>query len=400
MKTKVLFLLLLTSFFSLSSLAQRGVRIGYIDTEYILQNVPEYQDASAQLDSKVQRWKNEIEKRLGEIDQKKKQLNSESVLLTKELIEERQEEISIEEIEILDYQQKRFGPNGDLMIQKKQLMQPIQDQIFTAVQEIASNKKFDFVFDKSADVVMLYSADRFDISEQVLRSITRTSKRSQAQNRQERKVAEDEELVPEINKTQEARAKVLADKKASREKAIEDKRAKQLSDREAKKKVLEDKKKKILEDRAKAREEILNARNKDSEVIPEVKSEESTEEKTSTKAKENKTKEITNAPAAEVKKEEKTLSPSEAKKKALEDKKKKILADRKVKLEARKKTTSKEGAVKTITDSTKTQTKKLSPKEARKKELEDKKKKILADRKAKIEARQRVKDSIKNKENN
>jgi Skp family chaperone for outer membrane proteins len=400
MKTKVLFLLLLTSFFSLSSLAQRGVRIGYIDTEYILQNVPEYQDASAQLDSKVQRWKNEIEKRLGEIDQKKKQLNSESVLLTKELIEERQEEISIEEIEILDYQQKRFGPNGDLMIQKKQLMQPIQDQIFTAVQEIASNKKFDFVFDKSADVVMLYSADRFDISEQVLRSITRTSKRSQAQNRQERKVAEDEELVPEINKTQEARAKVLADKKASREKAIEDKRAKQLSDREAKKKVLEDKKKKILEDRAKAREEKLNARNKDSEVIPEVKSEESTEEKTSTKAKENKTKEITNAPAAEVKKEEKTLSPSEAKKKALEDKKKKILADRKAKLEARKKTTSKEDAVKTTTDSTKTQTKKLSPKEARKKELEDKKKKILADRKAKIEARQRVKDSIKNKENN
>jgi len=118
MKTKVLYLLILTSFFSLSSLAQRGVRIGYIDTEYILQNVPEYQDASVQLDSKVQKWKNEIEKKLSEIDQMKKQLNSESVLLTKELIEERQEEISIEETEILDYQQKRFGPNGDLMIQK------------------------------------------------------------------------------------------------------------------------------------------------------------------------------------------------------------------------------------------------------------------------------------------
>jgi Skp family chaperone for outer membrane proteins len=404
MKTKVLFLLLLTSFFSLSTLAQRGVRIGYVDTEYILQNVPEYQDASDQLDSKVQKWKNEIEKRLSEIDQMKKQLINESVLLTKELVEERQEEISIEENEILDYQQKRFGPNGDLMIQKKQLIQPIQDQIFTAVQEIASNKKFDFVFDKSADVVMLYSADRFDISEQVLRSITRTSKRTQTQNRQERKVAEDEELVPEINKTQEARAKVLADKKASREKAIEDKRAKQLSDREAKKKVLEDKKKKILEDRAKAREEKLNARNKDSEVKTETKPEESnkesSEEKTSTKAEENKTKEISSAAAASVKKEEIPLSPSEAKKKALEDKKKKILADRKAKLEARKKTTSKKSAVNTTTDSTKTETKKLSPKEARKKELEDKKKKILADRKAKIEARQRVKDSIKNKENN
>ncbi len=433
MKTKVLFLLLLTSFFSLSSLAQRGVRIGYIDTEYILQNVPEYQDASAQLDSKVQKWKNEIEKRLSEIDQMKKKLNIESVLLTKELIEERQEEISIEESEILDYQQKRFGPNGDLMIQKKQLMQPIQDQIFTAVQEIASNKKFDFVFDKSADVVMLYSADRFDISEQVLRSITRTSKRTQAQNRKERKVAEDEELVPEINKSQEARAKILADKKTSREKAIEDKRAKQLSDREAKRKTLEDKKKKILEDRAKAREEKLNARNKDSEVKTETKSEDNNTEASSTKVEEKA--DVTLSPAEAKKKaledkkkkiladrkaklearqkdsnvkneakintkEKTTLSPAEAKKKALEDKKKKILADRKAKLEARKKTTNTKSATKAVNDSTKTETKKLSPKEARMKVLEDKKKKILADRKAKIEARQRAKDSIKNKENN
>ena len=95
MKLKVLFLLALTSLFSLSSFAQRGVRIGYIDTEYILQNIPEYQDASAQLETKVQKWKNEIEKRLSEIEQKKKELNSESILLTRELIEEREEEISI-----------------------------------------------------------------------------------------------------------------------------------------------------------------------------------------------------------------------------------------------------------------------------------------------------------------
>ena len=85
------------------------------------------------------------------------------------------EDITFEEAEILDYQQKRFGPNGDLMIQKKQLIQPIQDQIFAAVQEIAGNKQYDFIFDKSADVVMLYSAERFDISELVLRSITRSS---------------------------------------------------------------------------------------------------------------------------------------------------------------------------------------------------------------------------------
>ena len=366
MKTKVLFLLAFAFLINFASFAQRSVRIGYIDTEYILQNVPEYQDASGQLDAKVQKWKNEIESRLSEIDQKKKQLNSESVLLTKELIEERQEEINIEESEILDYQQKRFGPNGDLMIQKKNLMQPIQDQIFTAVQEIAANKKYDFVFDKSADVVMLYSADRFDISEQVLRSITRSSKRKQVQNRQERKAAEEEVLIPEINKEQEAREKVLSDKKAAREKAVEDKRNKQLEAREAKKKALEDKKKKILEDRAKAREEKINARNGEKSNIEETKTE--GEEKA-------------------------TLSPRELKKKTLEDKKKKILADRKAKLEANKVKTD-TTKLKTESDSTKTVAPKLTDREARKKALEDKKKKILADRKAKLEARQKEKDSI------
>ena len=314
MKTKVLFLLTFAFLISFASFAQRGVRIGYIDTEYILQNVPEYQEASGQLDAKVQKWKSEIEARLSKIDQKKKQLNSESVLLTKELIEERLEEITIEESEILDYQQKRFGPNGDLMIQKRNLMQPIQDQIFTAVQEIATNKKFDFVFDKSTDLTMLYSADRFDISDQVLRSITRSSKRKQAGNRQERKAAEEEELVPEINKEQEAREKASADKKAERALAVEAKRNKQLSDREAKKKATEDKKKKILEDRAKATEEKLNARNQESD---------NTEEKVTTES------DGTNV--------EPKLSDREARKKELEDKKKKILADRKAKLEAQKK---------------------------------------------------------------
>ena len=390
MKTKVLFLLAIASFISLSTFAQKSVRIGYIDTEYILQNVPEYQSASTQLDTKVDKWKKEIEKRLSDIDQKKKQLSSESVLLTPELIQERQEDINIEENEVLDYQQKRFGPNGDLMIQRKQLMQPIQDQIFTAVQEIATNKNYDFVFDKSADVVMLYSADRFDISDQVLRSITRTAKRTQVQNRQEKKAAEAEEVVPEINESQEARAQALADKKAEREKDIADKRAKQQADREAKKKALEDKRQQILEERAKARQEKLDARNNTSNKTDDVK-----EEATKTVDKTEKTVE---AVKTETKKtEEPKLSAAEKRKKALEDKKKKILADRQAKIDAQK--AEKEAAKKT-TDST--GAKKLSPKEARKKALEEKKQKILADRKAKLEAK-RVQDSInkaKKKKNN
>ena len=161
-------------------------------------------------------WKSEIEKRLNEIDQKKKELENESVLLTKELYEERFEDISFEEAEILDYQQKRFGPEGDLMIQKRQLVEPIQDQIFAAVQEIAESKQFDFVFDKSADVVMLYSAERYDISEQVLRTITRASNRSQAKNKKEQKELEDEEVIPVVDGDKDERQRALDERKAKR----------------------------------------------------------------------------------------------------------------------------------------------------------------------------------------
>ena len=331
MKTKVLFLLAFASLMSWSALAQRGVRIGYIDTEYILQNVPEYQDASAQLESKVQQWKKDVEKRLSVVEQKKKQLSSESVLLTPELINERQEEITVEENEILDYQQKRFGPNGDLMIQRKQLMQPVQDQIFAAVQEIATSRSYDFVFDKSTDVVMLYSADRYDISDQVLRSITRSSKRTQTTNKQERKAAEAEDVVPEeVNEKREAATQEVADKKAEREKTIADKRAEQLADRDAKKKVLEDKKQAILDARAKAREDKLNERNADNEETKKTIGEATNETVEGDMVK------ATDSTKTTDKVVEKPLSAKEARQKALEDKKKKILADRQAKLEAKK----------------------------------------------------------------
>lgn len=266
MKFKVLFLLITVGLSSLLSNGQRGVRIGYIDTEYILENVPEYQEATAQLDKKVLSWKSEIEQKLSAIEQKKKELDNESVLLTKELYEERYEDITYEEAQILDYQQKRFGPNGDLFIQKRQLMQPVQDQIFSAVQEIAENKKFDFIFDKSADVVMLYSAEQYDVSDQVLRLITRTSKRKQASSKKERQELEEEEVVPEVNEEKDARLQALEDKKASREKELADKRAErekaleerrkqQLAEREARKKAAEERRNKILESRNKKDEE-------------------------------------------------------------------------------------------------------------------------------------------------
>lgn len=316
MKLKVLFLLAIVSFVSLPMNAQRTIRIGYIDTEYILENVPEYQEATTQLDNKVQKWKTEIEQRLNQVEQKKQQLENERILLTQELYEERLEEIAFEESEILDYQQKRFGPNGDMMIQKRQLIQPIQDQIFAAVQEIATNKRYDFIFDKSADVVMLYAANRYDISELVIRSISRSSKRKQAQSRAERKAAENEDVVPEINEELEAREKALDEKRKQREKAIEERRAAQQARRDSLKAAAEARRQKILEERAAAKAKRDSLKNKNNEKVN------VSDEETSTNS------EKTKAEIAEEKRQQK-IKDREARKKALEERRKKILEARK-----------------------------------------------------------------------
>ncbi|MFT4610762.1 MAG: Skp family chaperone for outer membrane protein [Glaciecola sp.] len=324
MKNKVLFLVAIISLVSFISNAQRGVRIGYIDTEYILENIPEYQEANTQLERKVQQWKIEIEKRLATIDSKKKQLNSESVLLTKGLYEERLEDISFEEAEILDYQQKRFGPNGDLMIQKKQLIQPIQDQIFAAVQEIAGGKKYDFIFDKSADVVMLYSAERFDLSELIIRSITRSSKRNQANSRADRKKAEKEEVVPVINKELDERQQAIEDKKSARELEITKRQEAQLKRRDSLKAATATKRQKILDDRAKAKKARDSASGKKAPTAEKgnnAKKQDSTKANVSTGTK-------TSADIAEEKKQQK-IRDREERKKALEARKKKIIEDRK-----------------------------------------------------------------------
>ncbi len=321
MKNKVLFLLTLVFMLSLSIHAQRGVRIAYIDTEYILENVPEYQEATAQLNQKADKWKNEIGAKLGAIEQKRKDLSNEKALLTKELIDEREEDIAFEENEILDYQQKRFGPNGDLFIQKKQLMQPIQDQIFAAVQDMAASRKYDFIFDKSSDAVMLFSAKRFDLSEQILRSITRTSKRKQAQSKAERRAAKEEELVPEINYELEERQKALEEKKAERESAVEKRRQEILAARETKKKEAEARRQKILEDREKAKQAKLDARNKTTETNKEGDTSKPSEAKTV----EGETK--TKAQLIEENRQKK-LKERAARKKALEEKKKQILEER------------------------------------------------------------------------
>ena len=176
---------------------QRGIKIGYIDTEYILENLPEYNQISKRLEEKAGDWKKEIEERSRKIDQKKESLKSERILLTSEMIEEIEQEILIDEEELSEYQQKRFGPSGDLIIQKQQLIQPIQDQIFNAIRELAKSRNYDFIFDKSADIVMLYSDKRYDVSDQILRTISRANNRKKVDSRKNKREIENESLIDE-----------------------------------------------------------------------------------------------------------------------------------------------------------------------------------------------------------
>ena len=201
MKKSYFFILLfLTSTFIFG---QRGIKIGYIDTEYILENLPEFNQISKRLEEKAGDWKKEIEERSRKIDQKKESLKSERILLTSEMIEEIEQEILIDEEELSEYQQKRFGPRGDLIIQKQQLIQPIQDQIFNAIRELAKSRNYDFIFDKSADIVMLYSDKRYDVSDQILRTISRANNRKKVDSRKDKREIENESLIDETTVTSE-----------------------------------------------------------------------------------------------------------------------------------------------------------------------------------------------------
>ncbi len=175
--------------------AQRGIKIGYIDTEYILENLPEYSQVSNRLEEKAADWKREIEDRSRNIEQQKESLNSERILMTDEMIQEIEQEIIFQEEELSEFQLKRFGPRGDLIIQKQQLVQPIQDQIFNAIKELAKSRNYDFIFDKSADVVMLYSDKRYDLSDQILRTISRANNRKKLDSRKDKRKVENESII-------------------------------------------------------------------------------------------------------------------------------------------------------------------------------------------------------------
>ena len=148
-----------------------------MDMDRVLENLNDYKDANAALEDKITFWKEEITNKQSKIDELQKKLDLERPLLTEELIEEREEDIEFEQDELNNYQQKRFGPQGDWLAQKVVFTQPIQDKILEAVKEIAENRKLDYVFDRSAEILVFHSEKKYDISNLVVKYINQKDKK-------------------------------------------------------------------------------------------------------------------------------------------------------------------------------------------------------------------------------
>lgn len=165
---KKILLLIATFGIALNMSAQRFV---YVDTDYILEQVPEYTTAQAKLNEMAEQWRAEIDKRYQEIDDLYKAYQAEQVLLPEETKIQRQQQIEAKEKAVKEYQKQKFGYEGELFVKKQELIKPIQDKIYNEIQKMATEKSYDFVFDKSGGLNMLYANTRYDKSKDIIEAL-------------------------------------------------------------------------------------------------------------------------------------------------------------------------------------------------------------------------------------
>ncbi|MBT8194870.1 MAG: OmpH family outer membrane protein [Bacteroidia bacterium] len=171
MKRTKLFLVALITLFVVSSSTSNAQRFFYVDTEYILENIPEYKDAQQKLDQLSINWQKEIEIKYSEIEKLYKEFQAEQILLTEDMKRKRENEILEKEKAVKEFQKQKFGYEGELFRKKQELVKPIQDKIYNIIKKMASEQNYAVVFDKSSDLIFLYSNPRYDKSDDVLRKL-------------------------------------------------------------------------------------------------------------------------------------------------------------------------------------------------------------------------------------
>ncbi|MGV3630020.1 MAG: OmpH family outer membrane protein [Bacteroidota bacterium] len=159
-----------------TTFASYAQKYAYIDSDYILENVPEYKDAKEKLDKLAERWTKEIEDRYVDLKNKKEAFAREEVLLPAEEKKKRAEDIEKLETEAMEMQKLRFGVSGDYFQKRQELIKPIQDNVFEALQKVASKKTYAFVFDKANQSNLIFADSKYDISNEVLKEMGYTVK--------------------------------------------------------------------------------------------------------------------------------------------------------------------------------------------------------------------------------
>lgn len=153
------------------TLSANAQRYAVIDSKYILDKIPDYRDAQKRLDQFSEMWQQEIEQKQQAVDKMFKDYDAEQVMLPDDLKKKREDELYNKEKELRDLQKKRFGFEGDLFKKRQELIKPIQDKVYNAVQKLAVEKQYDFILDKSEGITVIFADPKLDRSEDVLRNL-------------------------------------------------------------------------------------------------------------------------------------------------------------------------------------------------------------------------------------
>ncbi len=164
-------LLLVASCLVIVVISANAQRYGVIDSKYILDKIPEYKEAQTKLDQLSLLWQQEIDQKQAALDKMFKDYDAEQVMLPDQLKKKREDELYNKEKELRDLQRKRFGFEGDLFKKRQELIKPIQDKVYNAVQKLALEKQYDFILDKSEGITVIFADPKLDKSEDVLRNL-------------------------------------------------------------------------------------------------------------------------------------------------------------------------------------------------------------------------------------
>ena len=159
------------SFMLLASVTGFAQRYAVIDSKYILEKIPEYKEAQNKLDQFSQLWQQEIDQKQTAVDKMFKDYEAEQVMLPDNLKKKREDEMYNKEKELRDLQRKRFGFEGDLFKKRQELIKPIQDRVYNAVQKLAVEKQYDFILDKSEGITVIFADPKLDRSDDILRNL-------------------------------------------------------------------------------------------------------------------------------------------------------------------------------------------------------------------------------------